>query len=101
MFRQRHLFYKVIKYTNWKKTIIMRTFKKSWIRNYKISPKSRYSTLWLQKYYNKNKQFYLSQNKLQCILHYNFSVPSRNISLSRFILSKAADRLILGGFQKS
>jgi len=38
---------------------------------------------------------------LQCFLHYNFSVPSRRLHISRFVLTKASDRLILGGFQKN
>lgn len=101
MFRNKHLFRKSIRYTLWKPRWYLKRFKKSWGINLKIAPLDRYSILWGWKYYNRHHQFYKSQNKLQCFLHYNFSVPSRRLHLSRFMLTKASDRLILGGFQKN
>lgn len=101
LFRHKHQFYKVIRYFNWKEEVITNIFINSWQKNLKVKPIIRHSLSWKYKNYNSDRRFYLSQNKLQCLFHYSFSVPSRRLAISRFLLTKSSDRLILGGFQKT
>jgi len=98
--RKKHLDFKTMNYTNWKPSIYKNKLINSFSKNYFIQPGIRLSFFVRKNYTNKHKKFYLSQNKLQCFLSYSFSVPLQKTNTSRFYLSKGADRLIMGGYQK-
>ena len=98
--RSKHLNKKLIKYLIWAPNKLKTKLKKSFIKNFKIDYKSRISLNVRTFYFTKQKQFYNSQNKLQCFLSYNFSVPNKRVNTSRFYLNKGIERLIFGGYQK-
>lgn len=98
--RKKHLDHKFIKFKNWEKTIFDRKLSASLGKNYFLKPKQRLSYFIRKNFVNSQYQFYKSQNKLQCFLSYNFSVPLQKTNVSRFYLAKGADALIMGGYQK-
>lgn len=99
--RKKHLYFKVIKYKNWEKNPLEKILKKSFIKNFKIKPINRASFLMQNNYVNSDLQFYNSQNKLQCNWEYSFSVPSKRLHVSRFILGRYTNKLVFGGYQKT
>lgn len=98
--RKKHLDFKYIRYCNWSENILDEKLTKSLSKNYFLKPKQRLSYFVRKNYKNKDQKFYKSQSKLQCFLSYSFSVPLQKTNVSRFYLSKGADRLIMGGYQK-
>lgn len=98
--RKKHLDFKYIRYYNWSQEILDKKLTKSFGKNYFLKPKQRLSFFVRKNFRNSDQKFYGSQNKLQCFLSYSFSVPLQKTNVSRFYLSKGADRLIMGGYQK-
>lgn len=98
--RNKHLNKKLIRYFFWNKNknnlILLKSIKKNFLVNYK----TRISLNIQRKNYNCHHRFYLSQNKLQCFLHYSFSVPNKKVNVSRFYLTKGLERLMFSGYQK-
>lgn len=98
--RKMYLDKKIIKYRLWFSGCLQRTLIKSIKTNHHVYPLHRLSF-----FINKDRQtnhcmFYASQNKLQCFMSYSMRVPSKKLNLSRFYLSRGADRLFLSNYQK-
>lgn len=91
---------KIMKYKIWKKMLLEEKIKKSFLRNYMLSPINRLSFIIKNNLNNNDFYFYKSQSKLQCYLSYSFKVPSKRINLSRFYLVRTVNKLLLGGYQK-
>jgi hypothetical protein len=89
-----------MRYILWKPSVLSKKLRLSYLTNYQIKPKERFSFILQQFYVNSQHRFYSSQNKLQCFLSYSFSVPSRKVGVSRFYINKGVERLIFGGYQK-
>lgn len=98
--RSIHLNKKLIKYYYYYNNIDKNLIKKSFSKNFFIKPKLRLSLFIRKNDTTKSLKFYNSQNKLQCFLYSSFSVPSRRVNLSRFVIRRASERLLLGGFSK-
>ncbi len=99
--RKKHLYFKVIKYKNISKNPLEVFLKKSFIKNFRVNAVHRISFLLRNNYTNSDLQFYNSQNKLQCNWEYSFSVPSKRLNVSRFILGRYTNKLVFGGYQKT
>jgi len=98
--RSKHINRSLIRYRLWAKSIWSDRLSKSFSRNFYINGDDRISFLIRKRYFNSTHKFYKSQNKLQCFLHYSFSVPNQRLRLSRFFLTKGAESLYFGGYQK-
>lgn len=98
--RSKHINRSLIRYRLWVKSIKSARLTKSFSSNFFIKDRFRISFLIKNHHFNSEHKFYKSQNKLQCFLHYSFSVPSQRLRLSRFFLTKSAERLCFGGYQK-
>ena len=98
--RSKHINRGLIRYRLWVKSTWSAKLSKSFSRNFSIKDYFRISFLIKSRYFNSQHKFYKSQNKLQCFLHYSFSVPSQRLRLSRFFLTKSVESLCFGGYQK-
>lgn len=98
--RSKHLNKKLIRYHFWQQKKNNLKLTKSFVKNFFIHYKIRISFNIRKNYYNKHHKFYLTQNKLQCFLHYSFSVPNKRVNVSRFYLTRGLDRLMFAGYQK-
>lgn len=98
--RNKHLNKKLIRYHYWYKSKNKLVLNKSFKKNFLVNYKSRISLSIQNRYTNSFHRFYFSQNKLQCFLHYSFSVPNKKVNVSRFFLTKGLERLMFSGYQK-
>jgi hypothetical protein len=98
--RIKHVNNKLLKYIVWREKIIKCKLLKSFSKNFFLVPRVRLSYIFKDSFSNKNRQFYNSQSKLQCVLSYSFSVPYRKNLTSRFFLSKGLNKLVYCGYQK-
>ena len=98
--RSKHINRGLIRYRLWARSTLSAKLSKSFSRNFFIKSSFRISFLIKSRHFNSEHKFYKSQNKLQCFLHYSFSVPSQRLRLSRFFLTKSVESLCFGGYQK-
>ena len=98
--RRKHLFYKNLRFTNFYKNRweyrVVKTFKK----NFLTVPLNRVGLFITKQKITNNHFFYKSQNKLQCMFHFNFSVPAKRIGVSRFFFNKNVETLTYGNSKK-
>ncbi len=98
--RKKHLDKSIIRYELWKPEKLKKKLYRSFLTNLNLKPLNRLSLIVQDKYTNNHHKFYMSQNKLQCLFSYSFSVPSRLTRTSRFFINKGVERLMFGGYQK-
>lgn len=98
--RSKHLWFRDIRYKLWLPHILDRKLNLSFQKNFFIQPAERFSFIFQKRHLNRDHFFFWSQNKLQCPMSFNFSVPNKRVKHSRFYLNKALDRLVHGGYQK-
>lgn len=98
--RKKHLDYILIRFAHKQKYKTKNILKKSFLTNYFLLPINRLSFIVRKNFQTKHNKFSNSQNKLQCRMDYSFSVPTKKLKYSRFYLTKSADRLMHGGYQK-
>lgn len=98
--RKIHLDKKKIKFVRWQQNSLSKLLKKSFRCNHATAPIARISFGIQRTATTKLCYFYKSQNKLQCFLSYSFRVPYKRLQMSRFYLSRAANKLLMYSYQK-
>ena len=99
MQRQKYLDMKSVRFLRWKKISTNRRLYKSFLKNFFLEGSERLTFIFQKTFVSSDNHFYRSQNKLQCLFSYSFSVPSKRLHSSRFYLNKGLDRLVYSGYQ--